>query len=85
MIDLSNLYHNMTEVCEHAALHELEIMLRVLRNRLEKLHPQVGVKLTEGLELLDEEIHRKLRARPATRPEHDAEGRCLHPPHTREE
>ncbi len=63
MIDLSNLYSNFTHVCETAALHELEIMLRVLRNRLERLHPRVGVKLTEGLELLDEEIHEKLRRR----------------------
>jgi len=59
MIDLSNLYANMTAICEHAALHELEIMLRVLRNRLERMHPQVGGKLTEGLELLDAEITRK--------------------------
>ena len=61
MIDLSNLYANMTTICEHAALHELEIMLRVLRNRLERLHPAVAVALSAGLELLDEEIRAKAR------------------------
>jgi len=82
MIDLSNLYANMTTICEGAALHELEIMLRVLRNRLEKLHPVVGGKLTEGLELLDAEIHEKLRRNPGPlcavaecKKQHDATGR----------
>ena len=34
MIDLSNLYKNMTAVCESASLHELETMLRVIGNAL---------------------------------------------------
>ncbi|MGH8908607.1 MAG: hypothetical protein ACRD0K_19435 [Egibacteraceae bacterium] len=61
MIRFENLYANFTHVCEEAGVRELEVMLRVLRNRLDGLHPAVAVKLSEALELLDEEIVRKGR------------------------